>query len=235
MEIDSSHGSTPHKCGHHAFSSAYVRLKPAFPGPEHMSNAEAFNVNQVLRLKIEEQEFKGLIVTISDDAILVATTSQDDPGLSSGAAVQGELFKPEGLYSFTSRLLGYQRAPVLVFILDRPRAIRRIQRRREPRHPVTMTAQLIFISADRSINTEAEVRNLSFGGLELVIPAAPSPGFHCIVLLRVPGQELSTICQVMHVVPTQPTGYRVGLSFIEMSRRDLDQLHTMVSQLDRDP
>lgn len=197
-----------------------------------MSSADQMNVNQVLRLKVEEQTYKGLVVNISDEAMLVATTSQEKPSVPTGITVQGEMFKPDGLYHFTSRLLGYQMMPVLVFILDRPKAIRRIQRRREPRHQVALTARLIFISADRSINEEVSVRNLSFGGMQVVAEAAPPQGLHCVVLLRRDKSELSTICQVMHV-ERDPEGQRIGLSFVEMSRRDLEQLHAIISYLDQ--
>jgi c-di-GMP-binding flagellar brake protein YcgR len=197
-----------------------------------MSNADPMKLNQVLRLKIEEHVYKGVIVNISDEAMLVATTSQQAPDVPSGTTVQGELFKSDGLYHFTSRLLGFQLMPVLVLIIDRPKAIRRIQRRREPRHAVALSARLIFISADRSINQEVKVRNLSFGGLEAECTEAPSQSMHCVVLLRKDGHELSTICQVMHAIPTDG-GFRLGLSFVEMARKDLELLHNFVSLLDQ--
>jgi c-di-GMP-binding flagellar brake protein YcgR len=198
-----------------------------------MSSADHLKTNQVLRLKVEDQSYKGLIVNVSDEAMLVATTSQEAPNVPNGVTVVGEIFKPEGLFHFTSRLLGFQLMPVLVLILDRPKAIRRIQRRREPRHPVKMSAKLIFISADHSLNADVVVRNLSFGGVEVLSPGAPPIGLHCVVLLRHENRELSTICQVMHVEETG-NGHRLGLAFVEMSRHDLETLHNFVSLMDQE-
>lgn len=196
-----------------------------------LSSSDHVKVNQVLRLKVEGRSYKGLIVNMSEDSMLVATTSQEDPAVPAGTTVQGELFKEDGLYHFTTRLVGFQLMPVLVFIVDRPKVIRRIQRRREPRHPVQLTAHLIFISADRSINAEVEVSNLSFGGMELQAPSAPPLGMHCVVLLKHGMRQLSTICLVVHVDGNEE-GYKLGLSFVEMSRRDLEALHNFVSELD---
>jgi c-di-GMP-binding flagellar brake protein YcgR len=198
-----------------------------------MSTADHLKANHVLRLKVGDQLYKGVIVNIGEDAMLVATTSQEAPTVPAGTTVSGEIFKGDGLYHFTARLMGHQLMPVLMLILDRPKAIRRIQRRREPRHPVSATAKLIFISADRTINAEVAVRTLSFGGLEVLSPGAPPLGLHCVVLLQHQGRELSTICQVMHVDPT-PEGSRLGLAFVEMSRRDLDALHHFISQMEED-
>lgn len=195
--------------------------------------SDAVKPNQVLRLKLDDQSYKGMVVSVSEEAVLVATTAQEAPYVPVGTTIQGEMHKPDGLFHFTSRLVGYQMAPVLVLIIDRPKAIRRIQRRREPRHAVALTARLIFISAERSINAEVEVRNLSFGGMELISTAAPPSGYHCVVLLRKDPSELSTICQVMHIDKLPEGKFRLGLSFVEMSRRDLDILHGFVSYLDQ--
>jgi c-di-GMP-binding flagellar brake protein YcgR len=196
-----------------------------------MSTADHLKANQVLRLKVGDHLYKGVIVNMGEETMLVATTSQDAPTVPNGTTVSGEIFKADGLYHFTARLMGYQLMPVLVLILDRPKAIRRIQRRREPRHPVTASAKLIFISAERTINADVAVRNLSFGGMEVLSPGAPPLGLHCVVLLQHQGRELSTICQVMHVEAT-PEGSRLGLAFVEMSRRDLDALHAFISQME---
>jgi c-di-GMP-binding flagellar brake protein YcgR len=196
-----------------------------------MSTADHLKANQVLRVKVGDTVYKGVIVNIGEEAMLVATTSQEPPGVPAGTTVSGEIFKADGLYHFTARLMGHQMMPVLLLILDRPKAIRRIQRRREPRHPVQTTAKLVFISAERTINAEVPVRNLSFGGMELMAPAAPPLGLHCVVLLRHQGRELSTICQVMHIDVT-PEGHRLGLAFVEMSRHDLEALHHFISQME---
>jgi c-di-GMP-binding flagellar brake protein YcgR len=225
-------GSAGDMCYYEAILAPSGASTPVRCEPQKLSTADPMKLNQVLRLKVEEHVYKGLIVNISDEAMLVATTSQEGPSAPNGTIVQGEIFKADGLYHFTSRLLGFQLMPVLVLILDRPKAIRRIQRRREPRHAVSLSARLIYISADRSINEEVTVRNLSFGGLEAECSAAPPQGMHCVVLLRKDGHELSTICQVMHAI-TSESGFRLGLSFVEMAREDLELLHNFISLLDQ--
>lgn len=188
--------------------------------------------HQVLRLKIEGRYYNGLVVSMTDDTMMVATTLREKPEIELNSVVQGEMPKPDGLYHFATRIRGMQMAPVLVLILDMPKALRRVQRRREPRYPVTLEAHLIYISADLSLNLAARVSNLSYGGMELIADQAAPVGYHCIVLLNL-GEEyqLSTICTVIH---SEGMGeqFRMGLAFVEMSRDDQEILHEIIQSLE---
>lgn len=188
------------------------------------------STNQVLRLRLEGKQYKGLIVNMGDEAMLVATTSQEKPEAEPGAVAHGEIFTPEGLFHFTSKLLGVQMMPVMVLILERPRAMRKVQRRREARHDVSLAGLLVFISADLSINAAVEVSNVSFGGAEVLAPAAPPEGMHAVLLMRHDDREVSTIARVVHSEAIEG-GYRIGMAFVEMSRKDLEYLHRFVSML----
>ena len=192
--------------------------------------ADHVATNQVLRLRIEGKAYKGLIVNMGDEAMLVATTAQEKPDVAAGTLVHGEIFTPEGLFHFTSKLLGVQAMPVMVLILERPKAMRKVQRRHEARHDVSLAGLLVFISASLSINAAVEVSNLSFGGAEVLAPAAPPEGMHCVLLVRHEDKEISTIVRVVHADPIEG-GFRIGLAFVEMSRKDLEYLHRFVSVL----
>lgn len=188
--------------------------------------------HQVLRLKIDGRYYNGLVVSMTEDTMMVATTLREKPDIEVNSVVQGEMPKSDGLYHFATRIRGMQMAPVLVLMLDMPKALRRVQRRRDPRHPVALEAQLIYISADLSLNMPVRVTNMSYGGLEVVAPAAAPVGYHCIVLLNL-GEEyqLSTICTVIH---SEGLGenFRMGLSFVEMSHEDNEILHEIVVSLE---
>lgn len=192
--------------------------------------ADHVSTNQVLRLRLEGKSYKGLIVNMGDEAMLVATTSQEKPEVAPGTVAHGEIFTPEGLFHFTSKLLGVQMMPVMVLILERPRAMRKVQRRREPRHEVSLAGLMVFISAELSINAAVEVSNVSFGGAEVLAPASPPEGMHCVLLMRSDEREVSTIARVVHAEEIEG-GYRIGVAFVEMSRKDLEYLHRFVSML----
>jgi c-di-GMP-binding flagellar brake protein YcgR len=195
-------------------------------------STEKSKPHQVLRLKIEGRYYNGLVVSMTEETMMVATTIREKPELELNTVVQGEMPKPDGLYHFATRIRGMQMAPVLVLMLDMPKALRKVQRRREPRYPVTLEAHLIYISSDLTINTGVRVTNLSFGGAEVIAPTAAPVGYHCIVLLNL-GEEyqLSTICTVIH---SEGLGeeFRLGLSFVEMSREDQDVLHDIILRLE---
>lgn len=193
--------------------------------------ADHINVNQVLRLTLGDEDYKGLIVNMGDEVMLVATTAQRKPEVEIGALANGEIYTPEGLFHFTAKLLGIQMMPVMVLILERPRAMRRVQRRRESRHDVSLAGLMVFISAEKSINAAVEIANVSFGGAEVLAPASPPVGMHTVLLMRHEDQEISTIARVVHADPIDG-GFRIGMSFVEMSRRDLEQLHRFVGGLD---
>ncbi|MEB3327762.1 MAG: PilZ domain-containing protein [Candidatus Sericytochromatia bacterium] len=196
--------------------------------------ADHITLNQALRLRVGEETLKGLIVNMGEDAMLVASTSQTRPEVEPGTPVRGEIFTPEGLYHFSSKLLGVQLMPVLVLILERPRAMRRVQRRREQRHEVSMPALLVFISAERTINTPVEVSNLSFSGAEVLAPEAPPVGTHCVLLMRQDEAELSAIVRTIHASPIEG-GQRIGFAFVEMSRTDTAYLNQFVALLAEAP
>jgi c-di-GMP-binding flagellar brake protein YcgR len=192
--------------------------------------ADHITLNQALRLRVGEETIKGLIVNMGEDAMLVASTAQTRPEAEPGTPVRGEVFTPDGLYHFSSKLLGVQMMPVLVLILERPRAMRRVQRRREPRHDVSMPALLVYISAERTINAPVEVSNLSFSGAEVLAPDAPPVGTHCVLLMRQDETELSAIVRTIHASPIEG-GQRIGFAFVEMSRTDGSYLNHFVTLL----
>ena len=189
--------------------------------------------SQVLRLRIGEQSYNGLVVSMGDEGMMIATTLKEQPDIPIGELVQGEMPKPDGLYVFATRLRGMQLAPVLVMMLDRPKALRKIQRRNHPRYPVDLEARVIFISHEASINVEVTVENLAYGGLAIATPQAVPVGYHCIVLLQLEDHQLSTICTVIH---SEGHGglYHIGLAFTEMSRDDQDRLHDLIVALEQD-
>ena len=188
------------------------------------------NPNQVLRLLIDRRPYNGLIVSMTDENLLVATTLKDKPDIAPGTLVEGEVPKADGLYHFTSRVVGFQLMPMLVFILERPKTIRRIQRRDHERYPVELQAQIIFVSAELSINTGAWVTNLSQGGMGLLAADAPPVGYHCLVLIQLGDYQLATISTVIHSEIVEE-GVKVGMAFTEMSRDDARTLRGFVSRL----
>ncbi|MEB3220885.1 MAG: PilZ domain-containing protein [Candidatus Sericytochromatia bacterium] len=192
--------------------------------------SDHITLNQALRLRVGEETFKGLIVNMGEEAMLVASTSQIKPLAEPGTPVRGEIFTPEGLYHFSSKLLGVQMMPVLVLILERPRAMRRVQRRREARYEVSMPGLLVFVSAERSINTPVEVSNLSYSGAEVLAPDAPPVGTHCVLLMRQDETEVSAIVRTIHADPIEG-GQRIGFAFVEMSRADIAYVQRFVSLL----
>ena len=140
--------------------------------------------NQVLRLRIDRRTYNGLIVSMNEESMLVATTLTEKPEVAVGTLVEGEVPKPDGLYHFTSRVVGFQLMPMLVFILDRPKTMRRIQRRDHARYPVELEAQLLFVSQELTINEGAWVLNLGQGGMLLFAADVPPVGYHCMVLIQ---------------------------------------------------
>lgn len=195
-------------------------------------STEKSKPHQVLRLKIEGRYYNGLVVSMTEDTMMVATTIREKPEIEINSVVQGEMPKPDGLYHFATRVRGMQMAPVLVLILDMPKALRRVQRRREPRYPVALEARLIYISTELSLNMHAAVSNISYGGMELLADQAAPVGYHCIVLLNLgEDYELSTICTVIHS-EGQGERYRMGLSFVEMSHEDNGILAEIIQSLE---
>ncbi|HEY9722730.1 MAG TPA: PilZ domain-containing protein [Oscillatoriaceae cyanobacterium] len=195
-----------------------------------MLSPDTSKPNQVLRLTIERRTYSGLIVSMTEDTIMVATTLRERPDLPIGALVQAEMPKEDGLYVFTSRLVGLQMMPMMVLILDRPRSLRRMQRRKDPRFPVSLDAQLIYVSHDLSINTRAEVRNMSRGGIELWADVAAPVDYHCIVVLQPDEAPLNTICLVIYSEGREER-YRMGLAFAEMSLEDRRRLDDFIAEL----
>lgn len=187
--------------------------------------------NQVLRLRIDRRSYNGLIVGMTDENMLVATTLKEKPDVAPGTLVEGEVPKPDGLYHFTSRVMGFQLMPMLVFILDRPRTMRRIQRRAHDRFAAELQAQIIFVSSELTINEGAWITNLSMGGMLLQAADAPPVGYHCIVLIQVGDRQLASICNVVHSEMTE-AGVKVGMAFTEMSRDDHRSLRALVSRLE---
>lgn len=188
--------------------------------------------NQVLRLRIENLHLNGLVVSMTDDSMMVATTLRELPeGVEPGALVQGEMPRPDGLYVFATRIRGMQLAPVLVMILDRPKALRKVQRRGSVRHETGLDARVLFISAELSLNLEVSVTNLAFGGLGLKADKAVPVGFHCIVLLRDGEHEILALCRVIH---SEGAGgsYHMGMAFVEMSRDDQERLAELIESLE---
>jgi c-di-GMP-binding flagellar brake protein YcgR len=186
--------------------------------------------NQVLRLRIERRTCNGLIVSMTDENLLVATTLKEKPEVATGTLVEGEVPKPDGLYHFTSRVVGFQLMPMLVFILDRPKTIRKIQRRTHDRYETELQAQIVFVSTELSINEGAWVVNLSMGGMLAIAADAPPVGYHCMVLIQLGDHQLAAICSVVHSEMTEH-GVKVGLAFTEMSRDDHRMLRSLVHRL----
>lgn len=189
--------------------------------------------NQVLRLRIDRRTYNGLIVSMTDENMLVATTLKERPDVAVGTLVEGEVPKPDGLYHFTSRVVGYQLMPMLVFILDRPKTMRRIQRRDHSRYDTELQAQIIFVSHELTINEGAWVTNLSQGGLKLLAADAPPVGYHCMLLMQLGEHQLAAICTVVHSEMTED-GVHVGMAFTEMSRDDHRTLRGVLSRLEAD-
>jgi c-di-GMP-binding flagellar brake protein YcgR len=196
--------------------------------------ADHITINQALRLHIGDETFRGLIVNMGEEAMLVASTSRDKPLAAPGTPVQGEIFTPEGLYNFSSKLIGVQMMPVMVLILERPRAMRKVQRRREPRYEVSIPGLLVYISAERTINAPVEIANISFGGVEVLAPDTPPVGMHCILLMRQDEKELSAVVRTIHSGEIEG-GYRVGFAFVEMCREEVAFLHHFISLLAGEP
>ncbi|MEB3284875.1 MAG: PilZ domain-containing protein [Candidatus Sericytochromatia bacterium] len=192
--------------------------------------ADHITINQALRLRLGDETFKGLIVSMGEEAMLVASTSREKPMAAPGTAVQGEIFTPEGLYNFSSKLIGVQMMPVMVLILERPRAMRKVQRRSEPRYEVSIPGLLIYISAEHTINAPVEISNISFGGVEVLAPEAPPIGVHCVLLMRQDDQELSAVVRAIHSGEIEG-GQRVGFAFVEMCREEVAFLHHFISLL----
>jgi c-di-GMP-binding flagellar brake protein YcgR len=109
--------------------------------------------------------------------------------------------------------------------------MRRLQRRLQPRHEVSLAGLMVFISAEKSINAAVEIANMSIGGAEVLAPAAPPLGMHTVLLMRHEETEISTIARVVHADPIDG-GFRIGVAFVEMSRRDMEQLHRFISALE---
>lgn len=180
--------------------------------------------HQALRLEIEDQRFSGAIVSIDDEHMLVATPLRALPELSIGATVAGEVPQPDGLILFGARLKAYQLAPMLLLILTRPKALRKVERRTHSRHLVRLPAQLVFISPEGSLNVQGEVRDVSLAGLGLHLPEAPPVGVHVVVLFSdEAGHAYATLCQTAHAAPSDG-GHQIGVHFSEMSRADREAL-----------
>ena len=190
--------------------------------------------NQVLRLRIDRRTYSGLIVSMTDDNLLIATTLKEKPEIAVGTLVEGEVPKPDGLYHFTSRVVGFQLMPMLVFILDRPKTIRRIQRRDHDRYETELQAQIVFVSSELTINEGAWVVNLSMGGFLAVAADAPPVGYHCMVLIQVGDHQLAAICSVIHSEMTEQ-GVKAGFAFTEMSRDDHRLLRSLARRLSEEP
>lgn len=189
--------------------------------------------NQVLRLRIDRRTYNGLIVSMNDENMLVATTLQEKPEVAVGTLVEGEVPKPDGLYHFTSRVLGFQLMPMLVFILDRPKTMRKIQRRDHPRYPVELEAQIVFVSHELTLNEGAWVMNLGVGGMLLFAADAPPVGYHCMVLVQLGDRQIATIATVIHSEMTED-GVKVGMAFTEISRDDQRTLKGLIARLESD-
>jgi c-di-GMP-binding flagellar brake protein YcgR len=189
--------------------------------------------NQVLRLRIDRRTYNGLIVSMTDENMLVATTLQEKPDVAVGTLVEGEVPKPDGLYHFTSRVVGFQLMPMLVFILDRPKTMRRIQRRDHPRYDTELQAQIVFVSHEFTINEGAWITNLSQGGMLLVAGDAPPVGYHCMVLIQLGDHQVAAICSVIHSEMMED-GVKVGMAFTEMSMDDRRLLRGVLQRLESD-
>ena len=110
-------------------------------------------------------------------------------------------------YSFTSRVIQCGTEPEHILVLDKPGVIYRAQRREHCRLPLRVPIRYSAYSEDSTLDEDyrlGETRDLSLGGMSVVVPDEILPGEMLRVELRPKTREdvISVVAKVMRAGPS---------------------------------
>ncbi|MBE0467049.1 MAG: flagellar brake domain-containing protein [Candidatus Desulforudis sp.] len=153
--------------------------------------------------------------------------------LGRGDGVLVTFVSDEGIFRFPSTYLGRRMDQIPLYLLDRPREVERIQRRRMVRLPVTLEVR----GAEKPLYGAPEgfehwfTSDLSGGGACLITDRRLTPGTRLILEFSVSGpgrpRRISTLGRVQRSVRLEDdelNRYAVGVEFQELSKAGEDAI-----------
>ncbi|MCL5104910.1 MAG: response regulator [Armatimonadetes bacterium] len=189
-----------------------------------------FSKDQPVTLEIQNGSHSGVYygrIHDKDDctlSVLVPRRDGEGAEIKPRCSVRVGLAAMDAYYSFTTHLLRLSPNPERVLVLDKPGVIYRAQRRESPRFAVHLPVAYAPYQKDGkgTVNfKEGETRDLSLGGLAMVVPEEVLPGEMLKVELR-PATDKDRISAVAHVLRSKrsdipgESGYILGCRFTQV-------------------
>jgi c-di-GMP-binding flagellar brake protein YcgR len=152
---------------------------------------------------------------LKDDRTLSVLLRHDIAEIPPHSAVKCSLSAVDAHYSFTSHVLKALHEPKPIVVMDKPGVIYRIQRRAQNRN-LTRVPAVVSSPDDLSKSILGETRDLSIGGMSLIVPEEILPGDMLSVELRpkTAGDKVKATAQVLRSKPSdEGKGYLLGCRF----------------------
>lgn len=181
-----------------------------------------FGKNQPVSLDVQSGSNSAIYsakVYDKDDRTLSLALGQDDIEIPPHTTVRCGLSAVDAYYSFTTHVLKTTRNPELVVILDKPGVIYRMQRRAYARRLMRIPAA--YARSAQMLEKEAgkaETRDVSLGGVSLVVPEEMTPGdiLHIELRPKTPKDKIKAVAHIMRSRPNdEGEGYLLGCRLTE--------------------
>ncbi|MCL5104070.1 MAG: response regulator [Armatimonadetes bacterium] len=188
-----------------------------------------FGKDQPVTLEIQNGSHSGVYygrIFDKDDctlSVLVPQMDGETAEIKPRCSVRVGLAAMDAYYSFTTHLLRIGAFAERVLVLDKPGVIYRAQRREGPRFAIHLPVSYApYKDGDDAVEfKEGETRDLSLGGVAMVVPEEVLPGEMLKVEIR-PATEGDRISAVAHVLRSKrsdipgESGYILGCRFTQV-------------------
>lgn len=176
-----------------------------------------FCKNQGVTIEVQNgsrKTYSGRIYD-KDDRTLSVIANREIDDIPPHSAVKCSLSAVDAHYSFCSHVLKTSLLPKPIVIMDKPGVIYRIQRRANNRN-ITRIPAILNSPDDISKSILGETRDLSIGGMSVIVPDEMLPGDILSVELRpkTTGDKVKATAQVLRSKPSdEGKGYLLGCRF----------------------
>ena len=193
-----------------------------------------FKVNQRLEINIDEKQgnvksYKSRVEEVQSAHLVIAMPMSHGAVISlrEGDYFQAKLIIGQLGYQFTSKFISRRLAPLPVWIIAWPSSVTKVQQRSFVRMGVVLPAQVVIKDPDGGEPERLEVltRDISGGGLEVVLEKRLPHGMQVLVLMKLPGEgAISIVGEVARVhKPLEDREiFWTGIRFIDIQERDRD-------------
>ena len=195
-----------------------------------------FRLNQRLEISVDGKHgqiktYKSRVEEVHPDRLVVAMPMSHGAAvnLKSGEYFQARVIDGQLSYQFSSYFISRQLMPLPVWIVARPDSVVKVQQRSFVRMPMVLPAHVVIKGkqGEEPERLETTTRDISGGGMELVLEKRLAYGTRIQVVMKLPGMgAVAAVGEVARI--NKPLEEReifwTGIRFVDIQERDRDTI-----------